>query len=101
MEGSLESHARSVAGGERFEFGRNWSRFLAHLNDQRITAAESSLREMLNVEHLEGRRFLDIGSGSGLFSLVARRLGAIVHSFDFDPRSVACTTELRRRYFPE
>jgi 2-polyprenyl-6-hydroxyphenyl methylase/3-demethylubiquinone-9 3-methyltransferase len=43
---------------------------------------------------------LDAGSGSGLFSLVARRLGARVHSFDFDPHSVACTTELRRRYFP-
>jgi 2-polyprenyl-6-hydroxyphenyl methylase/3-demethylubiquinone-9 3-methyltransferase len=100
MEGSLESHAQAVAGGERFEFGRNWSRFLAHLNDQRIATAEASLREMLNVEHLRGRRFLDIGSGSGLFSLVARRLGAIVHSFDFDPQSVACTTELRRRYFP-
>ncbi len=46
-------------------------------------------------------RFLDIGSGSGLFSLAARRLGARVHSLDYDPHSVACTRELRRRYFPE
>ena len=43
--------------------------------------------------------FLDIGSGSGLFSLAARRLGASVHSFDYDPHSVACTQELRERYF--
>ena len=50
---------------------------------------------------LQGKYFLDIGSGSGLFSLAARNLGARVHSFDFDPRSVACTTELRRRYFPD
>jgi SAM-dependent methyltransferase len=36
-----------------------------------------------------------------LFSLAAMRLGARrVHSFDFDPDSVACTAELRRRYFP-
>jgi 2-polyprenyl-6-hydroxyphenyl methylase/3-demethylubiquinone-9 3-methyltransferase len=45
--------------------------------------------------------FLDIGSGSGLFSLAARQLGARVQSFDYDPRSVACTRELRRRYFPQ
>ena len=35
-----------------------------------------------------------------MFSLAARRLGARVHSFDFDPESVACTGELRSRYFP-
>jgi SAM-dependent methyltransferase len=56
---------------------------------------------MLETEDLTGKSFLDIGSGSGLFSLAARRLGARVHSFDFDPHSVACTTELRRRYFPD
>jgi SAM-dependent methyltransferase len=54
----------------------------------------------LGVETLAGLKFLDIGSGSGLFSLAARRLGALVHSFDFDPQSVACTRELRRRFFP-
>jgi SAM-dependent methyltransferase len=56
---------------------------------------------MLGLEDLRGKRFLDIGSGSGLFSLAARRLGARVHSFDYDPHSVACTMELRRRYFPD
>jgi 2-polyprenyl-6-hydroxyphenyl methylase/3-demethylubiquinone-9 3-methyltransferase len=50
------------------------------------------------VEDLRGRRFLDAGSGSGLFSLAARRLGACVVSFDYDPDSVACTTSLRQRY---
>jgi 2-polyprenyl-6-hydroxyphenyl methylase/3-demethylubiquinone-9 3-methyltransferase len=84
----------------RFEFGKNWGRFLRVLNDERVAEAESSLRRMLGVESLEGRSFLDIGSGSGLFSLAARRLGARVHSFDYDPHSVACTAELRRRYFP-
>ena len=59
----------------------------------------SSLKEMLETESLAGKSFLDIGSGSGLFSLAARRLGARVHSFDYDPQSVACALELRRRYF--
>jgi 2-polyprenyl-6-hydroxyphenyl methylase/3-demethylubiquinone-9 3-methyltransferase len=95
----VNSHAAEVAVGERFEFGENWSRFLSTLDEGRVARAEESLRRMLEVEDLEGRSFLDIGSGSGLFSLAARRLGARVHSLDYDPRSVACTAELRRRYF--
>jgi 2-polyprenyl-3-methyl-5-hydroxy-6-metoxy-1,4-benzoquinol methylase len=95
-------HREEVARGARFEFGENWRRFLDVLDEERIAEAESSLREMLGMESLAGRRFLDIGSGSGLFSLAARRLGADrVHSFDFDPQSVACTRELRQRYFPD
>ena len=94
------THAAEVARGERFEFGENWGRFLALLDDERIARAEESLKTMLETEDLSGKSFLDIGSGSGLFSLAARRLGARVHSFDFDPRSVACAAELRRRYFP-
>lgn len=95
------SHAHEVAQGERFEFGANWQKFLTLLDDQRIAQAEQSLKAMLETETLMGRSFLDIGSGSGLFSLAARRLGARVRSFDYDPQSVACTRELRRRFYPE
>jgi 2-polyprenyl-3-methyl-5-hydroxy-6-metoxy-1,4-benzoquinol methylase len=95
-----DTHAAEVARGQRFEFGENWARFLAVLDEDRIAAAERALQEMLRTPRLDGRRFLDIGSGSGLSSLAARRLGAHVHSFDYDPASVACTSELRRRYFP-
>lgn len=97
----MTSHAAEVAQGQRFEFGENWSRFLNLLDDRRIAEAEQSLRTMLEVDDLRGRTFLDIGSGSGLFSLAARRLGARVASFDYDPQSVACTQELRRRFFPD
>lgn len=93
-------HAQEVSRGERFAFGKNWARFLTVLNDERIAQAEQSLREMLETKSLAGARFLDIGSGSGLFSLAARRLGATVHSFDYDTDSVRCTNELKRRYFP-
>jgi len=89
---------QEFARGERFAFGENWSAFLYHLDDHRIRRAETSLQAMLGLERLEGFRFLDIGSGSGLFSLAARRLGAEVTSFDYDPQSVACTAELRRRF---
>jgi 2-polyprenyl-3-methyl-5-hydroxy-6-metoxy-1,4-benzoquinol methylase len=86
----------------RFPFGENWRRFLEVLDDSRIREAELSLREWLGVEDLRGRRFLDVGCGSGLFSLAAYNLGAErVHSLDYDPSSVGCAQELRRRYGDE
>lgn len=98
--GELTGHAAETASGERFEFGKNWNRFLTLLDDNRIHEAEDSLRQMLAVDTLQGLSFVDVGSGSGLFSLAARSLGARVHSFDYDPNSYACTAELKRRYFP-
>lgn len=94
-------HAEEMSQGDRFAFGANWWRFLELLDDNRIERAEHSLREMLGVESLRGKSFIDVGSGSGLFSLAARRLGARVLSLDYDPTSVRCTAELRRRYFDE
>jgi 2-polyprenyl-3-methyl-5-hydroxy-6-metoxy-1,4-benzoquinol methylase len=95
-----DHYHEEISRGVRFEFGKNWTRFLRVLNDERIAIAERSLKAMLKTERLDGKSFLDVGSGSGLFSLVARRSGAKVHSFDYDPQSVACTLELKRRYFP-
>jgi 2-polyprenyl-6-hydroxyphenyl methylase/3-demethylubiquinone-9 3-methyltransferase len=92
---SARAHADEVEAGDRFAFGKNWSRFLARLTPERVAEAERSLREMLGRERLDGVRFLDIGSGSGLFSLAAWRLGASVTSIDYDPDSVACTMRLR------
>jgi len=94
-----QQHALEVSSGERFEFGRNWAAFLKHLDDRRIHDAEQSLIEMLEMDNFKGKTFVDIGSGSGLFSLAARRLGAKVRSLDYDPQSVECTRELKRRYF--
>lgn len=96
----MPQHAQEVAAGERFEFGKNWARFLNTLGEDRIRQAETSLQTMLGAGRLNGCSFLDLGCGSGLFSLAARRLGARVHSIDYDPQSVACAGELRRRYFP-
>lgn len=91
---------QEVKQGKRFEFGKNWQNFLSLLDNERIAEAENSLKKMLNVETLENKTFLDIGSGSGLFSLAAKRLGAKVYSFDYDPNSVNCTRELKNRYYP-
>jgi 2-polyprenyl-6-hydroxyphenyl methylase/3-demethylubiquinone-9 3-methyltransferase len=96
----MSAHAIEISQRKRFRFGDNWSRFLPLVDDVRISQAEESLKAMLEVEDLNGKRFVDIGSGSGLFSLAARRLGAAVHSFDYDPQSVACTSSLKTQFFP-
>jgi len=95
-----ESFEAQVKKGGRFEFGKNWRAFLDTLNDDKIEIAKQSLIKMLGTDSLAGKTFLDAGCGSGLFSLVAMKLGADVHSFDFDPESVKCTEILRERYFP-
>ncbi|HEX3999901.1 MAG TPA: class I SAM-dependent methyltransferase [Pirellulales bacterium] len=95
------SFTDEVRRGERFAFGENWRAFLATVDERRIAQAERSLVTMLELSTLEGKTFVDAGCGSGLFSLAARRLGARVHSLDYDPSSVECAMELRRRFSPD
>ncbi|OYP36028.1 class I SAM-dependent methyltransferase [Rhodopirellula sp. MGV] len=89
----------------RFAFGENWQAYLRFVDEPRIDEACRSLVQLLGIDSagsaqpLAGRTFLDIGSGSGLFSLAAWRLGANVTSIDFDPQSVKCTEVLREREF--
>jgi len=82
-----------------FAFGENWARFLTSLSDAQIEEATRAVSTLVGRD-LRDTTFLDIGSGSGLSSLAARRLGARVRSFDYDAQSVACTQELRQRFFP-
>ena len=91
----------------RFGFGRNWKRYLSALAEADVEIAKQSLLAMISTpngtgpaEAIKGKRFLDVGCGSGLFSLCARSAGCEVVSFDYDPDSVSCTKELRNRYFP-
>lgn len=81
--------------GLRFGFGKNWQSFRERsLSPARIAEAEGALEGF--VGSLEGKTLLDIGSGSGVHSLAARRLGAArVVSFDYDADSVACTKAVR------
>lgn len=101
MSASAQQPASS-ASEERFGFGENWADFAAEMPVERIDAARGSLSEMLGEDAVDGRSVLDIGSGSGLFSLAAVQLGAQrVHSFDFDPQSVATTERIRDSFAPE
>lgn len=66
MKENMTQHAAEIESGERFAFGKNWVAFLAQLDEAWIAAAENSLRQMLEVNDLQGKTFLDIGSGSPL-----------------------------------
>jgi 2-polyprenyl-3-methyl-5-hydroxy-6-metoxy-1,4-benzoquinol methylase len=86
---------------KRFKFGQNWLRFLKSLNKQKIDFSKKCLLDFLDEKDLNGKTFLDIGSGSGLSSLVARTAGANVCSFDYDIDSVDCTKHLKHSYFSD
>jgi 2-polyprenyl-3-methyl-5-hydroxy-6-metoxy-1,4-benzoquinol methylase len=98
----MSSTAGVQTGDQRFGFGQNWASFAAEMPEERIDAAKGSLVEMLGSDAVNGRTVLDIGSGSGLFSLAASQLGAAkVHAFDYDPDSVATTNRIREAFAPD
>ncbi|MCX6786162.1 MAG: class I SAM-dependent methyltransferase [Candidatus Komeilibacteria bacterium] len=74
-----------------FSFGKNWQKFLAGVDENRINIAKNSLINFFKLETFKGKTFLDIGCGSGIFSYAAFLLGAEkIVSFDADPFSVEC-----------
>lgn len=85
---------------ERFEFGKNWRRFLSTVGPSEINEAKESLCLGFDLDDFRDKKFIDVGCGSGLFSLAARQLGAQVHSFDYDVESVNCAQELKSRFLP-
>ena len=72
-----------------FKFGENWASFSRQLDEARIEEALASLTSLFGDGALKSKSFLDIGCGSGLFSIAASRLGAqSVVGVDIDPISV-------------
>jgi len=88
----LESH---------FSFGENWAEYAQRIDEKRIEEAEKSVVRLVGKEAIEGQTFLDIGCGSGLFSLAAVRLGARqLLAVDLDPQSVETTRRILSRHVP-
>lgn len=89
---SIESH---------YKFGANWNEYSKKISDEEIETAITGLKKLLpeNLD-VKNKTFLDIGSGSGIHSLAALRMGfKHVHSIDYDPDSVKTTTEVINRYY--
>ncbi|MBS3175829.1 class I SAM-dependent methyltransferase [Candidatus Woesearchaeota archaeon] len=84
---------------KHFSFGKNWTEYARHINKERIEEAKKSLGDLLGgTNEINGKSFIDIGCGSGLFSLAACLLGAKkVVSIDVDEYSLKCTELLREK----
>lgn len=81
-----------------FAFGENWASYARLVTDAQVEQAITSLGRLVGGD-LRGKRFLDIGCGSGLHSLAALRLGASeVVALDIDPDSVATTRQLLTKH---
>ncbi len=82
-----------------FDFGTNWQAFSERrASPERLAAAKGSLQSLLQRETLKGFSFLDIGCGSGLFSIAAYELGAArVVGIDINPGCVVVSSQNRDR----
>src|SRR6185369_16358388 len=96
----MNTYEESYKDRNHFSFGKNWLNFLKTLNDKKIEEAEKSVEGFFGGrDKVAGKTFVDIGCGSGLFSLAAYRLGAAkVVSVDIDDFSVACAKYLKEKY---
>lgn len=81
----------------QFSFGENWRSFLTEFNEFRLEEAKKSLVNLTGLQSLDKKRFVDIGCGSGLFSMAACMLGAEVISVDVDKNSVECCQTLKAK----
>lgn len=100
LEGFEVAVTQGLDDTERFAFGRNWLDFADAIEPRQVAEAGLSLTERLGAD-LTGKTFVDVGCGSGIFSVAARELGARVTSFDVDADSVACTQAMKRRFRPD
>jgi len=82
-----------------FEFGKNWSDYSSLIDEEVIAEAEKGVLALVPAEALKGAAWLDIGSGSGLHSLAAHRLGAgEITAVDIDADSVETTRRVLSAY---
>lgn len=98
----MAEHSRDLTHvSTHFDFGRNWADFAAGLDTARLERARDQLARLLPPDLLAGKRFLDIGSGSGLSAAAALSLGCTaLTAVDLDPDSVATSRAVLGRFFP-
>jgi SAM-dependent methyltransferase len=85
-----------------FAFGENWQSFVATVTEENVAEAVRGMERLFPGDEMKGRRFVDIGCGSGLSMLAALRLGASsALGIDIDPSSAAAARALLTRYMPD
>ncbi len=83
-----------------FTFGKNWVDYVNKaLDREKIERAKESLLKYLLEEEYKNKTFIDVGCGSGIFSLSALCLGCKkVISFDIDPLSIKVTKLVKEKF---
>jgi 2-polyprenyl-6-hydroxyphenyl methylase/3-demethylubiquinone-9 3-methyltransferase len=86
-----------------FSFGENWLSYSRTIAEPTVLAAQRSLAELLGSSTaLQDRSFLDIGCGSGLFSIAAARVGARpVLGIDVDLAGIRASRHNAERFAPD
>lgn len=82
----------------RFGFGKNWLNFAKKVDEKKVQMSEDTLKFFFESQDFNNKKFIDVGCGSGLFSLAAYNLGAEIFSFDYDTNSVLCTNKFRNKF---
>jgi SAM-dependent methyltransferase len=87
---------------KQFNFGENWQAFSEQrIDTERLVIACQSLTSLVKKDTLAGLSFLDVGCGSGLFSIAAYRLGASrVVGLDVNPWCIETSESNRERLIP-
>lgn len=83
-----------------FSFGKNWHNYVNNfLGRKQLDVARDSLLKYLPEEEYKNKVFIDIGCGSGIFSLGALRLGCKkVISFDADEYSIKAANLVKDKF---
>ncbi|HEY8857526.1 MAG TPA: class I SAM-dependent methyltransferase [Rugosibacter sp.] len=82
-----------------FKFGENWSSYSNLIDEDRIRSSVEGLQKLLGNGGVSGKRFLDIGCGSGLHSFAALLLDAKeIVATDLDADSVKTTEKVLARH---
>jgi 2-polyprenyl-3-methyl-5-hydroxy-6-metoxy-1,4-benzoquinol methylase len=86
-----------------FNFGKNWQEFSKNsLDADKFKTAVASLEQLIGIDNIKGRSFLDIGCGSGIFSIAASLLGAKkVIGLDISKESVAASRANKDKFAPQ
>lgn len=85
-----------------FDFGENWRRYsVVALDASRVEAAREALVALVGLEHVRGKRFLDVGCGSGIVSIAAAHCSASeIVGIDISAEAVEVSRKNAARFGP-
>ena len=82
-----------------FNFGKNWLNYSKTVRDKDLEIMKESLIDLIGLENIENKTFLDIGCGSGLFAIAAKKLRAKkVLGIDILSDSIKSSEENKKRF---